>query len=210
MIYMAISKDEAGNWVILKYLTSVINQRSPVTDETIGDVSRLDAAGRIAKGFWIQNDIFVNTGEFTELESKVTTFDDVNGIVINTYTYKLMDLDVIREEMKNRVRSYRSQLSIGTYTKDNNVFDVSSVGMTELQGYIIQSQLDTTLASVSIRLQSGSDVSFTVSELKSFYLELCAWREGLFDTEAQLVLAIDSAADYEAIRNVSVWGDVVL
>lgn len=210
MIYVAISKDDTGAWVILKYLSSTINQRSPVTDETIGDVSRLDAAGRLAKGFWIQQDSYVNTGEFTELDTKVTTFDDTQGIVTVTYTYKLMDLDVIRDEMKNRVRSYRQQLSASTYTKGDNVYDISTEGRTEIQGLVLETLLDSTITTLSIRLPSGVDVSFTPDELKALYLEIAKYREGLFDTEAQIILAITSAVDYEAIRNVSVWGDQVL
>jgi hypothetical protein len=210
MIYVAVKKNDSGEWEILKYISNTINQRSPITDETIGDISRLDAAGRLAKGFWIQKDVYVNNGEFTELDNKEITFDDVNGEITNTYTYKLMDLSIIRDEMKNRVRSYRTQLSYGFYTKGENQFDISSDGRVELQGLIIESLLDSTITSVAIRLQSGVDVTLTVSDLKELYLEIAKYREGLFDTEAQLILAIDSAADYEAIRNVSVWGEQVL
>lgn len=207
MIYVAVKKNDSGNWEILKYISNPINQRSPITDETIGDISRLDAAGRLAKGFWIQKDVYVNTGEFTELDNKAITFDDVNGEITNTYTYKLMDLDVIRDEMKNRVRSYRSQLSYGLYKKGDIEYDISIDGRVELQGLIIESILDSSILNVSIRLLNGTDVTLSISDLKELFLEIAHYREGLFDIEAQLILAITSAADYESIRNVSVWGE---
>lgn len=210
MSYALVLKNNDGEWYISKYLTSTKNQYSPVTGYTIGDVTILDAEGRLWHGFWRVDDVYVGTGEFTELDNTVVNWNDTEGVVTNTYTYKLMDLAVIREEMNNRVRNYRQQLSVSPYTKDGKVYDLSTDGRCELQGLVLETLLDSTIDSVSIRLQSGEDVSFTAAELKAFYLEVAQYREGLFDTEEQLIAAINAATDYDAIRAAAKWGDVDL
>lgn len=207
MIYVAVTKNESGEFEILKTLTSVINQRSHITGTTIGNVTYLDAAGRLEHGFWEQEDLYIGTGEFKEFDRKEVEFDDVDGRVTNSYFYKLMDLAVIRDEMKNRVRSYRSQLSSSQYTKDTKVYDITSEGRLELQGLVLESLLDSSIQSVSMRLPSGEDIELTVTELKALYLEIALYRDGLYDTEAQIISAIDQAADYDAIRAAAVWGD---
>lgn len=207
MAYVSVKQNELGEWEILKYLSSVINQVSPLTGYTIGNISNLDAAGRLLHGFWIMNDVYVGTGEFMEFDKKETVLDDVECIVTNTYTYKRMDLAIIREEMKNRVRGYRMQLSSGLYKKGDHEYDMSTDGRCELHGFIIESLIDSSIEMVSIRLLSGVDVTLSVLELKELYLEIASYRDGLFDKEAHLIDAIDAAQDYEAIRLAAHWDE---
>lgn len=133
--------------------------------------------------------------------------DAVNCVVTNTYTYKRMDLAIIRDEMKNRVRGYRSQLAQGSYTKDGKDYDLSSEGRLELQGLVLEVLLDSSIQSVSIRIPSGEDIQLSAAEVKALYLEIALYRDGLYDTEAQIITAIDAAETYEDIRLVSKWGD---
>ncbi|EMX1382111.1 hypothetical protein AAGG91_003006 [Salmonella enterica] len=207
MAYVAVIKNEQGQYEVVKYLTSLYNQRSPITQVTIGNISYLDASGRLEHGFWLSEDVYIGTGEFREFDIKEVKFDDVEGKVTNTYTYKLMDLDVIREEMKNRVRSYRSQLANGEYKHGEHVFDISHDGRCELHGYIIESLLDQTIEIVSIRLPNGEDVNMSMLELKELYLSIAAYRDGLFDKEAEIIDAINAANDYDSIRSAAVWDE---
>lgn len=210
MVYVSVKQNELGEWEVLKYLSSVYNQRSPITDMTVSDVSQLDAEGRLLHGFWTQTDEYVGTGEFKEFDKKVVVFDDVQGNVKNTYHYKLMDLAIIREEMKNRVRSHRMQLSNSVYKKDLKEYNLSSDGRLELQGLVIEILLDPSIESVSIRLSNGDDAVLTAAELKALFLEISIYRDGLYDTEMEIIHAIDSALDYDAIRLAAKWGEDVL
>lgn len=205
MAYVSVKQNELGEWEIVKYLSSVINQVSPITGYTIGNISLLDAEGRLKHGFWVMNDVYVGTGEFMEFDTKETVLDGVEGIVTNTYTYKRMELSIIREEMKNRVRGYRMQLAHGMYKKAEHEYDMSSDGRSELQGFIIESLIDSSIEMFSIRLQSGEDITLSVLELKELYLEIATYRDGLFDKEAELIDAIDAALDYAAIRQAAIW-----
>lgn len=207
MAFVSVKKNDQDEWEVFKYLTSNINQVSPLTGWTIGNLIYLDAAGRLEHGFWELNDIYVGTGEFMEFDNKTTVMDAVNCVVTNTYTYKRMDLAIIRDEMKNRVRGYRSQLAQGSYTKDGKDYDLSSEGRLELQGLVLEVLLDSSIQSVSIRIPSGEDIQLSAAEVKALYLEIALYRDGLYDTEAQIITAIDAAETYEDIRLVSKWGD---
>lgn len=210
MAYVSVKQNELGEWEVLKYLSSLINQVSPLTGFTIGNVSTLDVEGRLLHGFWEMNDVYVGTGEFMEFDKKEVNMDAELCVVTNTYTYKRMDLAIVREEMKNRVRGYRMQLSQGTYTKGDHAFELSMDGRLELQGLVLEVLLDSSIESVSIRLPSGEDVTLTPDEVKSLHLEIAVYRNGLFATEADIISKIDSAETYENIREVSKWGDQLL
>lgn len=210
MAYVSVKQNELGEWEILKYLSSLINQVSPLTGFTIGNVSTLDVEGRLLHGFWEMNDVYVGTGEFMEFDKKEVNMDAELCVVTNTYTYKRMDLAIVREEMKNRVRGYRMQLSQGTYKKGDHLFELSMDARLELQGLVLEVLLDTSLESVSIRLTSGEDVTLTPAEVKALHLEIAMYRDNLFTTEAEIISLIDSAETYEDIREVSKWGDQIL
>lgn len=207
MAYVTVIKNEQGQYEVEKYLTSLYNQRSPLTQVTIGNISNLDAEGRLKHGIWLSEDVYDGTGEFREFDNKEVKFDDVEGKVTNTYTYKLMDLDVIREEMKNRVRSYRMQLANGQFKHDDHEYDISSEGRCELQGFVLETLLDSSIESVSIRLPNDDDVKLSASDLKELYIAISTYRDSLYDKEADIFAAIDAAKDYDAIRAASVWDD---
>lgn len=210
MVYVVVNKNELDQWEFVKYTSSTVGQRSLVSGYTIGDITKLDAEGRLTHGFWIQEDNYVGTGEFCEFEKKEVVMDDVEGKIINTYTYKPMDVAIVRAEMKQRVEAHRSYLATSEYVKDSNVFDLSSEGRLELQGLLIELLVDSSIESLSIRDKSGNDVVLSAAEIKALYLEISLYRDGLFDTEQEICSAIDAAQDYEAVRLAAKWGDVIL
>ena len=89
MIFLSVVKNENGEWVILKVITNPINVRGNKTGNTYGDISKLDLDTRRDEGFWTQNDVYVNTGEYMVFDNKVTTFDEQAVEVTNTYNYEI-------------------------------------------------------------------------------------------------------------------------
>ena len=210
MIYLLVDKDpETQKWVVLKTITYPINVRG-LSGIIYGDIRNLTLEVRKVEGFWEQVDVYEGNGEFKEYSYQDVTFDEDAAQMINTYHYVLMNLDIIKTELKNRVLAHRDSLLTGGYEKDGHLFSTSIDNRVVLQGYAIESLIDSNMADVTIRLDDDTDLVLTVAELKAVVSGMAAFTEALYKKDRVIRAAIDSATDYDAIRTAATWDDVPL
>lgn len=209
MIYLLVDKNEAQEWVVLKTFTSPINVRG-LSGVTYSDISRLSLEERKLEGLWTLKDVYDGTGEFKEFDFKEVTFDEDAAEMVNTYHYKLMPLDIIKEDLSNRVISKRNELLVSGFEFDGHVYDSNTESRVLLQGYVLESLVNPDVTSVTIRLQDDSEIELTVTQLQSVLSSLYAHTEELYVKERDIRDDIALTTDYEAARAAAVWDGVPL
>ena len=209
MIYLLVNKDETQEWVVLKTFTSPINVRG-LSGVTYSDISRLTLEERKLEGLWTQRDVYEGTGEFKEYDYKEVTFDEYTAEMINTYHYKLMSLDIIKEDLSNRVISKRNELLVAGFEFDGHVYNSDTDSRVLLQGYVLESLVNPDVVSVTIRLQDDSELQLTVSQLQSVLSSMYAHTEELYAKERDIRDDIAATSDYDAARAAAVWDGVPL
>lgn len=210
MIYLLVDKDQTTQeWVVLKTITYPINVRG-LSGVIYGDIRVLTLEERKAEGFWTQVDVYEDNGEFKEFSNKDVTFNEETAEMVNTYHYVLMDLGIIKEELKNRVINHRESLLIGGFTKDGKVYGTTYDARVLLQGFVLESMINSELTEVTIRLPDDTDSTLTVQELKELVSELYSYTESLFIKESTIRSNIDNATDYDAVRAAATWDDTPL
>jgi hypothetical protein len=212
MIYLSVLKDENGSWYIAKVLTSTINVRGNATGITYGNIIGLDLATRLMEGFWTQEDIYENTGEFMQFKEKVTTFDDVNGVVTNTYIYELMDLDVIKTDLRGRVDSKRDTVYFGGFEFNGKTFYSGISNRSNIQLMLLSSLVDETNFPSDLVWDTvdGERIPMDLATFKLFAKALTDFTRTLFITARSIKDAIDDATDFATIRAAAAWNGELL
>lgn len=209
MIYLLVDKDETQEWVMLKTFTSPINVRG-LSGVTYSDISRLTLEERKLEGLWTLRDVYEGTGEFKEFDYKEVTFDENTAEMINTYHYKLMPLDIIKEELNRRVISKRNELLVAGFEFDGHVYDSNIESRVLLQGYVLESLVNTDVVSVTIRLQDDSELKLTVAQLQSVLSSMYAHTEELYVKERDIRDDIAATSDYDSARAAATWDGIPL
>lgn len=207
MIFLSVLKDENGSWYIAKILTSTINVRGNATGITYGNIVGIDLATRLMEGFWIQNDVYQNTGEFMQFKEKTVDFDEVNGIVTNTYIYELMDLDVIKTTLKERVDSKRDILYYGGFEFDSKTFYSGIANRSNIQLMLLSSLVDESNFPEDLVWDTidGEQIPMNLDTFKLFSQALVDFTRALFIQSRSIKDAIDAAEDYDSIRAAASW-----
>ncbi|EBS4516820.1 hypothetical protein DQT32_05330 [Salmonella enterica subsp. enterica serovar Braenderup] len=209
MIFLSVVKNESGDWVILKVITNPINVRGNKTGNTYGDISKLDLDTRRDEGFWTQNDVYVNTGEYMVFDNKVTTFDEQAVEVTNTYNYVLMPLEDIRTDLKSRVNSKRDQLYFGGFDFNGHTFGSGNTTRSNVVLFMTVFQEDAANfpSDFSFPDVNGDLVDMDLATFKQFIKALSDFTRGLYSKARSIRAAIDAATTYDDIRAAASWDD---
>lgn len=212
MVYVSVIKDENGSWKIVKILNSPIGAVGNLTGNIYPDISKLSLASRLVEGFWTQNDEYVNTGEFMEFKEKTTTFDEVLGVVTNTYTYELMDLEIIKTDLKGRVDSKRDYLYYEGFEFNGNTFFSGLNNRSNIQLMLLTALADETTFPTDLVWDTveGVSIPMDLATFKLFATQLAVFTRQLFIMDRQIKLDIDAATDYASIRAAASWNGEAL
>ncbi len=207
MVFLSVVKDENDQWKILKIISNPINVRGNKTGNTYGDIRVLDLDVRISEGFWTQNDVYENTGEYMYYVETVTTFDPEKAEVTNTYKYERQPLDEISADLKNRVESKRDSLYFEGFEFQGNKFESnvnnrSNIQLVLLNAIVDESSFPSNLAWKSL---SGELIEMDLSTFKLFAKALGDFTSSLFIKERQIKDAISAAGTYEELRAAASW-----
>lgn len=207
MIFVSVLKDENGSWYIAKILNNTINVRGNTTGTTYGNIATLDLATRLMEGFWTQNDVYENTGEFKQFKEKTTTFDEVNGVVTNTYIYELMDLEVIKTDLKGRVDSKRDNVYFGGFEFNGKTFFSGLSNRSNIQLMLLSSLVDEANFPTDLVWDTvdGERIPMDLATFKLFAQALVDFTRTLFVKNRTIKDAIDAATDYDSIRAAASW-----
>lgn len=207
MIFVSVLKDENGSWYVAKILNNTINVRGNTTGITYGNIATLDLSTRLMEGFWTQNDVYQNTGEFMEFKEKVTTFDEVNGVVTNTYIYQLMDLNIIKNDLKGRVDSKRDTLYFGGFDFDGKTYFSGLSNRSNIQLMLLSSLVDEANfpSDLAWDTSTGERTPMDLSTFRLFAKALTDFTRTLFIKSRAIKDAIDAATDYDSIRAAASW-----
>lgn len=207
MIFVSVLKDENGSWYIAKILNNTINVRGNTTGTTYGNIATLDLATRLMEGFWTQNDVYENTGEFKQFKEKTTTFDEVNGVVTNTYIYELMDLEVIKTDLKGRVDSKRDNVYFGGFEFNGKTFFSGLSNRSNIQLMLLSSLVDEANFPTDLVWDTvdGERIPMDLATFKLFAQALVDFTRTLFVKNRTIKDAIDAATDYDSIRSAASW-----
>jgi hypothetical protein len=207
MLYVSVLKNQDGEWYIAKIHSSTINVRGNVTGTTWGDISKLDLATRLYDGFWIQDDKYENTGEFMQFKEKTIVFDEVAGVVTNTYIYELMDLDVIKQDLKGRVDNKRENVYNEGFEFQGNMFMSGINNRNNIQLMMIGALIDEDNFPSDLVWDTVDNiqVSMDLATFKLFVKALTDFTRTCFITARSIKSAIDSATDYTAVRAAASW-----
>lgn len=207
MIFVSVLKDENGSWYVAKILNNTINVRGNTTGITYGNIATLDLETRLMEGFWTQNDVYQNTGEFMEFKEKVTTFDEVNGVVTNTYIYQLMDLDIIKNDLKGRVDSKRDTLYFGGFDFDGKTYFSGLSNRSNIQLMLLSSLVDEANFPSDLvwDTSTGERTPMDLATFRLFAKALTDFTRTLFIKSRAIKDAIDAATDYDSIRAAASW-----
>lgn len=206
MIYLSVVKKD-GNWVILKTITNTINVRGNKTGNTYGDISVLDLDTRRAEGFWTQEDVYQNTGEYKVYKEKTVDFSEENAQVTYTYIYELMALNEIQSDLKARVDSMRESLYYAGFTFQDKTYNSSLVNRSNIQLMLLNSIVDEANfpSNLAWETTEGEQVPMDLATFKAFANQLAVWTRNLFITARTIKAAIDAASTYEDMRAAAVW-----
>lgn len=207
MIFLSVLKDDNGSWYVAKVLTSTVNVRGNKTGTTYGDIANLDLATRLMEGFWTQSDVYVGTGEFTQFKELVTTFDEVNGVVTNTYVYELMDLNVIKTELKTRTEAKRDSLYFGGFTFNGNTYLSGLSNRSNIQLMLLSSIVDEANFPSDLFWDTidGQQIPMDLATFRQFAQTLTNFTRSLFIKTRSIKAAIDAATDYDSTRAAANW-----
>lgn len=206
MIFVSVVKDENGDWRIVKVLSSPLNAVG-ITGIIWPDISKLSLEKRMAEGFWTQNDVYQNTGEFMEFKEKNTTFDEVNGVVTNTYIYQLMDLEIIKNDLKGRVDSKRDTLYFGGFEFDGKTYFSGLSNRSNIQLMLLSSLVDEANFPSDLvwDTTTGERIQMDLATFRLFAKALVDFTRTLFIKTRAIKDAIDAATDYDSIRAAASW-----
>lgn len=212
MIFLSVLKDENGSWYIAKILTTTINVTGNASGITYGNIATLDLATRLVEGFWTQNDVYLNNGEFMQYKEKIVTFDEVNGVVTNTYVYERMDLDVIKYELKTRVDIKRDDLYYGSFDFDGNTFFSGINNRSNIQLMMLSALIDETNFPTDLVWDTvdGVSIPMDLATFKLFVKALADFTRSLFITARTIKANIDAETVYEDIRAAGNWNGELL
>lgn len=212
MIFLSVVKNESGDWVIIKTITYPINIRGNKTGNTYGNISMIDLDTRRDEGFWTQNDVYQNTGEFMTFKEKVVTFDEEAAEVTNTYIYERMQLDDIKTDLISRVTSKRESMYYADFSFDGHSYNVDPSSRANIQLFVSAALIDESNfpSSIDIETVDGVLVSFDVDKLKKLVKELFDYTNSLYIKERIIKSNITNAGDYDAIRDAAKWDDELL
>ena len=207
MIYVSVIKDDNDSWQIVKILSSPLNAVGNKTGNIYPDISKLSLASRLVEGFWTQNDVYENTGEFMQFKEKTTTFDEVNGVVTNTYTYELMDLEVIKTDLKGRVDSKRDTVYFGGFEFNGKTFFSGLSNRSNIQLMLLSSIVDEASFPTDLVWDTvdGERIPMDLATFKLFAQALVDFTRTLFVKNRTIKDAIDAATDYDSIRSAASW-----
>lgn len=209
MIYLLVDKNAEQEWTVLKTFTSPINVRG-LSGVTYSDISRLTLEERKLEGLWTLKDEYDGVGEFKEFDYQEVQFDEDAAEMTNIYHYKLMPLDIIKAELNNRVVSHRNELLVNGFEFDGKIYDSSTESRVLLQGYVLESFVNTDVTSVTLRLKDDTEIVLTVAEIRSVLSSMYANTEELYIKERDIRDDIDAAVDYDAARLAATWDGVPL
>ncbi len=207
MIFVSVLKDENGSWYVAKILNNTINVRGNTTGITYGNIATLDLETRLMEGFWTQNDVYQNTGEFMEFKEKVTTFDEVNGVVTNTYIYQLMDLGIVKNDLKGRVDSKRDTLYFGGFDFNGKTYFSGLSNRSNIQLMLLSSLVDEANFPSDLvwDTSTGERTPMDLATFRLFAKALADFTRTLFIKSRAIKDAIDAATDYDSIRAAASW-----
>ncbi|SOK58494.1 hypothetical protein [Yersinia phage fHe-Yen9-04] len=207
MIYLSVIKNESGDWVIIKTITYPINVRGNKTGNTYGDITKLDLDTRRDEGFWTQNDVYLNTGEFMIFKEKTVEFDEVAVEVTNTYIYELMPLADIRNDFRSRVESKRDNLYYSGFEFNGNTFDSGTTSRVNIQLMLSYALNDDANFPNDLQWEAidGTLVPMDLATFKQFIVALADFTRGLYIKSRQIRSNIESAVTYEDIRAAAKW-----
>ncbi|SOK59029.1 hypothetical protein [Yersinia phage fHe-Yen9-03] len=207
MIYLSVIKNESGDWVIIKTITYPINVRGNKTGNTYGDITKLDLDTRRDEGFWTQNDVYLNTGEFMIFKEKTVEFDEVAVEVTNTYIYELMPLADIRNDLRSRVESKRDNLYYSGFEFNGNTFDSGTTSRVNIQLMLSYALNDDANFPNDLQWEAidGTLVPMDLATFKQFIVALADFTRGLYIKSRQIRSNIESAVTYEDIRAAAKW-----
>lgn len=210
MINVFVKKNDEGMWIVAGVITSPYNVRGLKTGVTYSDIRYMDKETLIADGIWQQEDFYENNDEYLEFDKKETTFDEVEGIVTNTYKYKRMDLDFIKNDLGNRVSSYREYLINSGYDHNGKMFGTDVESRQWLTSLVVYISLNPALETIDIRIPSGEVINMPVAEFEELYCDIIEHIKGFYTKEVQIINAINATLTYEDARAAAVWDGVPL
>lgn len=212
MIYLSVVKDANGDWKILKTITYPINVVGNKTGTTYGDISKLDLDTRRKEGFWTQNDVYQNTGEFMVFKEKTVDFSEEDAEVTNTYIYELMPLDDIRSDLKGRVDSKRDTLYFSGFEFEGETFisgvsNRNNIQLMMMTALIDEADFPSDLVWDTI---DGKQIPMDLAKFKLFVKALADFTRNTFKQARSIKAAIDAAQTYEDIRAAATWNGEAL
>lgn len=212
MIYLIVQSDGNGGWVIVKTLTSPINVKGPVTGVTWGDIRVLTLDARRTDGFWTQNDVYQNNGDYTVFKETITTFDEPTLVVTNTYVFELMPLDQIRADLKNKVDNKRDSLRFESLTFQNKQYPIDSISRGNLLLMAASIIFDETVfpSNYTLDLVDGTSQVVDLPTFKALIQALNAHTYDLYQTARTIKANIDAATTYSDIRAAANWNGEAL
>lgn len=207
MIYVSVIKDENDKWKIVKVLPSPLNAVGNKTGAIWPDISKLSLEKRLDEGFWTQNDVYQNTGEFMQFKEKTVDFDEVNGVVTNTYIYELMDLDVIKSDLKGRVDSKRDTVYYGGFEFNSKTYFSGLANRSNIQLMLLSSIVDEANFPSDLVWDTvdGERTPMDLATFRLFAEALMTFTRSLFIKARAIKDAIDAATDYDSIRAAASW-----
>ena len=209
MVYVIVQKNSNGDYQVTKTISSPLNVRGVVTGITWGDIRVLTLEQRMNDCIWTQEDVYVGTGEFMVFDNLVTTFDDVTGVVTNTYNYVLMDLDLIRADLTSRVDSRRDNLYYAGFTFNGKNFNSGISNRSNIQLMMLNALVDEANFPSNLVWDTteGEQIPMDLATFKAFVSALADFTRNLFITARSIKAAIADATDYDSIRAAATWGD---
>lgn len=211
MIFLSVVKDsESQEWEILRVISSPINVRGNLTGITYGDIRVLDLDTRRAEGFWTQEDVYDNTGEYMEFKEKLVNFDEEKAVVTNTYVYQRMDLEVIKTDLINRVKSHRDTLINSGFEYNENTFDTSLEGRQGICSLVTYISVKPDITDVTVHLPTDEEVSLTSDEVKELFINMTEYHQSLYTKCNTIKDAINATSTYEDARAAANWDGTAL
>ena len=209
MIYVYVKTNDNDELYVAGIITSPLMVKGLYQNKTYGDIRLVDPKDLQADGIWQQDDVYESSDEYMEFDRKETVFDSETGIVTNTYKYKRMDLDLIKNDISSRVSMYRETVLSAGLDRSGNVYGVTGEfreWLLSLQRYAeLNLELTSNDGEVKVRLLNDSFISVKVSELSEIFQDVMEFILGIFTKEEQIKAAIQAATTYEDVRAAANW-----
>ena len=208
MLYLYVVKNDDGSFKIVRVITSPINQRGN-SGITYGNITILDLETRKAEGFWTQEDVYVDQGEYMIFKEKLTDFNEDTAVVTNTYVYERMPIEEIKFDLKNRVDSKRDEKYYSQFVFENVSYFTDRDSRMNIIGAQAAILSDPSVVGEDFIWRSADDqnIPMTEDKFKEFALELFRHSNSIYQTAWMIKAAIDAASTYEEVRAAAVWGD---